>query len=89
MSPFITMHKDDPKRRYSFPDPHFAPLLEAIHRCHWAPEDVTKADLSCLTRVAEAYEHLLTHPAGTGSAVRQLREVRRAIRERQPEEPKP
>lgn len=41
---------------------------------------LSRADAEILESVAVAYDHLTTHPAGTESMVKQLREIRRALK---------
>lgn len=47
-----------------------------------SPESVTisRADARALKDAADAYHHLTRHPAGAESTVRQLRDIRRALR---------
>lgn len=76
---WIRMHWTDKKRRYSFPDPTNGIASQAAWKCRYAKDALTQADCFRMAEVYEAYHHLLTHPAGTESVVKQLRAVRRAL----------
>jgi hypothetical protein len=83
MAEWIRMHQDDPHRAYAFPDPTTEEVDGAMHTARYDLAHLTQAQAYLLCDIACAYDHLLTHPAGTEAVVRQLREVRREIRRRQ------
>lgn len=66
---------------WSMPDPEYEPLADALHTARYALGSLTQEQAYLILGCAEAYLHLVTHPAGTESVVKQLREVRRALRE--------
>lgn len=59
-----------------WPDPICVPDL--IHAARY--RDLTQTEQHHVAAVLEAYHHILTHPAGTEAIVKQVRQVRRAIR---------
>ena len=83
---WIRIHPDDPKRRYSFPDPTTERFARATRLARYYPDNLTRDDGFQLAEVAESYHHLLNHPAGTESVIRQLRELRAELRRREKED---
>lgn len=59
-------------------DPTRPDLHEAMHAARY--ESPTCVQVGLLLAAAEMYIHLATHPAGSESAVRKLRMIRRAVR---------
>jgi hypothetical protein len=49
----------------------------ALYNAHHNPEELTLKQSRDLAQLAEAYIHILTHPAGTESIIKQVREARR------------
>lgn len=74
----IRMHPGDRERAYSCPDPTAESYREAAWQARYGQP--TRTQLYTLASAAEALDHFLTHPAGTEHVVRQIRELRRAIR---------
>ena len=66
-----------PINSYSFLDPTAEDFAEAAHTARYGAP--TRAQLYLLAECAESLSHILTHPAGTESVVKQVRELRRAI----------
>jgi hypothetical protein len=79
---WIRPHGIGTPESYAFPDPTTEHMENAIDHARSFPELLTRADQIALAEMAESYHHLLTHPAGTGSVVRQLRELRRELKRR-------
>lgn len=77
---WIRPHGIGTPESYSFPDPTDERRAEAIWKARHAVSTLTRDDGFALAEMAEAYWHLLVHPAGTESVVKQLREVRRCLR---------
>lgn len=73
-----------------WPDPDHATPVVQLHEATYpftgpkSPERVTidRDTALWLLSVARAYQHLTTHPAGTGACIEDLRAVRRAVRAR-------
>lgn len=68
------------KDQWKIPDPEYQPLRDAMWRCRYTPEDVSRADLFLLAQVAEAYVYLTTSALGIEHAIHKLRAVWRALR---------
>lgn len=66
--------------RWSIADPCSPALDGAMHQMRYTPEWVTRDDLWLVLEAAEAYRRLATYPLA-GVAARQLRDVRRAVRD--------
>lgn len=75
----IVFHPDDREHRYSMPDPTDESLTEALHQLRYNLTAATQADAYRVLAAAEAFCHLATHPAGSNSMVRKLREIRRVV----------
>jgi hypothetical protein len=64
----------------TWPDP------EAVEDLRWRlrydPAAVTERDCAAAAEIIATYVHILTHPAGTESVIRQVRQARRVLRER-------
>jgi len=66
---------------YSMPDPTDERFRDAAHTARYSLSRLTQTQAYHLCEVFEAYHHLMTHPCGTESVIKQLRAVRRALRE--------
>jgi NADPH:quinone reductase-like Zn-dependent oxidoreductase len=64
----------------SWTDP--AGCADAAWTARYHPERLTKEQAMALTEAVSTLHHILYHPAGTESVVRQVREARRVIRQR-------
>lgn len=65
---------------YAFPNPTVTRRTEAVWKARHDVGALTRDEGYALAEMAEAYWHLLCHPAGTGAVVKQLREVRACLR---------
>ncbi len=63
-----------------WPNPHDEDAHEAMHTARYNLAALTQVQAYDILSYAEAYLHLATHPAGTESCVKTLREVRRLAR---------
>jgi hypothetical protein len=68
-------------QRFSFPDPEDGDLMGAMWKLRYNPGGVTEADRFRVLAAADAYRHMTTYPLGTEHVIKQLRRVRRALRE--------
>lgn len=66
--------------RYTMPDPRDASLVVAKWTARYLPGKLTRLQVALLLASADAYWHLAAHPAGTESVIKQLRELRRAVK---------
>jgi len=82
MEHWIRINPDDPKRRYSFPDPTTGRFAEAGNIARYNPQTLTRDQGFQLAEVMEAYHLLMTHPMGTEAIIRKIRAIRRAIKNR-------
>lgn len=65
---------------YTFPDPTSDEYEKAAHALRYGSPD--RGQLLYIAGAADALAHLLTHPGGTEYAVGQLRELRRALKDK-------
>lgn len=79
----LIFHEDDPPRRYSMPDPNSEALDESMHRLRYEFHSATQDDAYRVLAAAGAYLHFAAHPSPTCRLVKQLRELRSAVRELQ------
>lgn len=70
-------HEADRNESYSMPDPDALP--EAMWRMRYS-KSPTRADILLVLSAAEAYRHFATHPATNATIIRQLRELRAAVK---------
>lgn len=63
---------------YTMSDPTSEELTEAMDRARNGVERLTQSDLYRLLFAVSSYQHLATHPAGTGRMIDKLRALRRA-----------
>lgn len=66
---------------WAAPDPHDEKLGEAMHAARYDIARLTQDQAYRILAAAEAYQHYAGHPAATASILRQLRRLRRAVRE--------
>jgi len=71
----------DGDQRFSFPDPEDEQLSGAMWKLRYNPGGVSETDRFRVLAAAEAYRHLTTYVLGTEVVVKQLRRIRRALRE--------
>jgi hypothetical protein len=65
---------------YSMPDPHYAEFHEAMYALYHDQPAATPIQARRVLAAAEAYIHFVGDTGSTESIIKQLREVRRAIR---------
>jgi len=65
----------------TWPEPDCPALAESMWKARWNMRALTQDDCYRILAVAEAYQHLAAHPAGTESVVAKLRSLRRVRRE--------
>lgn len=65
---------------WSMTDPRTPGPSEAIETVLCNPSAVTPHQINLLRSIFEAYDHLLHHPAGTEVVVKQLRQMRAALK---------
>lgn len=61
------------------------PLSDELHAamycaCHYF-DQLTKSEMREILRAANSYIHLASHPVGTEAVIKQLRAVRRAVKD--------
>jgi hypothetical protein len=83
----LVFHDGDKERAYSMPYPDDEKLHESIRSLIWNRTTATEADVNRVVACVEAYRHFATHPAPTESLIRQLRELRRAVKARRKARP--
>ncbi len=64
----------------SFPDPLYPSLRDALWCMRYEPGRVTSSDRYAILAAAEAYLHLTTYPLGVEHTVKDLRQIRRALK---------
>jgi hypothetical protein len=65
---------------WSSPNPHDEDLHEAIHCARYNLENLTQIQMYRILQAAESYCHFAGHPGTTESIVKQLRELRTAVK---------
>jgi hypothetical protein len=87
MSKKAQLHQDyfwfyqSTENHYQMPDPCSDNLMRAMHLARYYPEQLTDTDRYKILAAAEAYVHLAAHPAPTYKIIKQLRDLRTAVRE--------
>jgi hypothetical protein len=66
---------------WSITDPHDSELSDAMWTARHNQENLERNQLWKILRAAEDYCHFAGHPATTKSIIKQLRQVRRAVRD--------
>lgn len=77
---WIRMHPDDDDKKYSFPDPTTEDFEDARRVARIDVDNLTWYQGQLLADAGRAYLHLLADPSGTELVLKQLRELRRALK---------
>ena len=78
---WIQMHQDTSEKSYQFVNPCTGRFANAVHTARYANDKLTKDEGYQLAEAAETLWYILAHPATTESIIKQVREVRRVIKE--------
>ncbi len=70
---------------WSMPDPLSENLEKALWTARYDFENLTKTQMHRILRAAESYCHFAGHPAPTYMMIKQLRQIRKAVREHKDE----